>query len=59
MLLGGGQRRRAQACRQTPFGPAVRELLDEGGTLDAIWLNIATMHVQCTTCICLCVVHCN
>ena len=29
------QHRRAQACGQTRFGPAVRELLDDGGTLEA------------------------
>ena len=36
----GGQHRHAQACGQTRFGPAVRELHDEGGTLEATWLNI-------------------
>ena len=32
VLLGGGQHRGAG---QTRFGPAVRELLDEGGALEA------------------------
>ena len=35
VLLEGGQDRRAQACGQARFGPAVRELPDEGGALEA------------------------